>query len=220
MQPLDGCRPQTCLPMSPVPSPGPASASPLPWGSAMKHSPHSPLWVRCALRVLAGAEHGDTQGLRGQGLPFTVQGATGPGMARRPHRSAPQQWRGRRDRAAGRALTFTPSFFLLPPLLPPGERRKEIRRARQGTRTSRARSSSMVSGCRIPQEQQRSSSPTQPSGAQGRPSRPTPVAPSQGHDPSSCLTLRAMGASRAVCRGCWCPSVVQRCGMGSPPAAL
>lgn len=56
---------------------------------------------------------------------------------------------GRAAQGTGAELTFTPSFFLLPPLLPPGERRKEISRARQGTKTRRARISSMVPGARV-----------------------------------------------------------------------
>lgn len=68
-------------------------------------------------------------------------------------------------------LTFTPSFFLLPPLLPPGERRKEVRRARQGTKTRRPRISSMVPGGRVVGPRGTSwwlsSSLQQPPGAQG-----------------------------------------------------
>lgn len=65
-------------------------------------------------------------------------------VPRGPHRRHGSAGAGRRG------LTFTPSFFLLPPLLPPGERRKEVRRARQGTRTRRPRISSMVPGGRAP----------------------------------------------------------------------
>lgn len=72
----------------------------------MKRSPHSPLWVRCALPVLAEAEHGDTQGQPGQELPFTAPGAAGPGAAQRPHRSAPQQ---RRAGGTGRRGARLPS---------------------------------------------------------------------------------------------------------------
>lgn len=65
------------------------------------------------------------------------------------------------SREAGRrGLTFTPSFFLLPPLLPPGERRKEVSRARQGTRTRRPRISSMMPGSRAVWQLSSSHSPS------------------------------------------------------------
>lgn len=90
------------------------------------------------------------------------RGAESTGTARRPPRpaghgkahrrhgtetpSTAPAAQGQAAEGTGAELTFTPSFFLLPPLLPPGERRKEISRARQGTKTRRTRISSMVPG--------------------------------------------------------------------------
>lgn len=125
-------------------------------------SPHAPLQhqpaplARCPAKPPVHCQswqepswwHRDTLGQPGQQLPFKAQGVAGTaGTAQRPP-PPPQQRRGRQERAAGRGLTFTPSFFLLPPLLPPGERRKEVKRARQGTKTRRPRISSMVPGGR------------------------------------------------------------------------
>lgn len=131
--------------------------------------------------------HGDASGQPGQQLPFKAQRVTGTaGTTRRPP-LPPQQRRGRRERAAGRGLTFTPSFFLLPPLLPPGERRKEVRRARQGTKTRRPRISSMVPGGRAARPRGTGwwvlsslrQLPVPTPGAQGRPCRHRPVLPQQ-----------------------------------------
>lgn len=45
--------------------------------------------------------------------------------------------------AGGRGLTLTPSFFLLPPLFPPVDKKKAVSTARQGAKTNRPSKSSM-----------------------------------------------------------------------------
>lgn len=51
-----------------------------------------------------------------------------------------------------KGLTFTPSFFLLPPLFPPAEKEYHVKRARQGIRISTERIGSMS---QVGQEQQK-----------------------------------------------------------------
>lgn len=133
--------------------------------SAPAHSPR-PLRCKASGARLSGQERSrDTPGQPSQQLPFKAQvsrglpawhstespRAAGHGNAHRRHGTEtprPPSREGRAAQGSGAELTFTPSFFLLPPLLPPGERRKEISRARQGTKTRRARISSMAVGAR------------------------------------------------------------------------